>query len=98
MLPTSQLHTSLIVLRLLGLYVFFYSQFVQKDYFMVCHSMTSTYCRHSTLKCWESYVGHQVYSVFVVTFIFELVTSIGINPIKAVLNKYTECYGKVHSA
>ena len=40
-------------------------------------------------------MGHQVYEVFVVTFIFELVTSIIVDPIKSVLYFKTNWYRKV---
>ena len=46
-------------------------------------------------QCWESYVGQQIYEVYIVTFIFELFTSIVVNPLKVFFDKYTECYGKV---
>ena len=81
-------------MRLVGLYVFFYTQFVRKDNFMVgrhCGLLVSLSC----VQCWESYVGQQIYEVYIVTFIFELVTSIIVNPLKVFFNKYTECYGKV---
>eukprot|EP00053_Salpingoeca_punica_P019461 m.197032 g.197032 ORF g.197032 m.197032 type:complete len:808 (+) comp17657_c0_seq1:69-2492(+) len=63
-----------VVLRLVGLFVFFYTVFTRRDAYM----------------CWESFVGQQAYNLFMVVFLFELVTSIAIDPVKRYMHNRFE--------
>eukprot|EP00051_Salpingoeca_urceolata_P020521 m.308923 g.308923 ORF g.308923 m.308923 type:complete len:665 (-) comp19634_c2_seq19:4901-6895(-) len=64
-----------IILRLVGLYVFFYTVFINRVKFM----------------CWETYVGQQVYNVFVITVIFEVTASIFMSPLQKWTHENVEC-------
>ncbi|EGD77778.1 hypothetical protein PTSG_08868 [Salpingoeca rosetta] len=65
-----------IVLRIGSLYAFFYTYFLQRRERM----------------CWESYVGQQMYSVLVISFVVEIVTSIAIDPVRKALYEKTSWF------
>lgn len=91
--PLAQIHpNSAIIVRLGGLTVFFYTIFVRRSSFMVrftqlqeldpLHSYTFP-LPHSfepCLQCWETYIGQMVYTLMMVTFGVEIMTSLFYDP------------------
>lgn len=65
-----------IILRVGSLYAFFYTYFLERRQRM----------------CWESYVGQQMYSVLVISFVVEIVTSIAIDPVRKALYERTSWF------